>query len=140
MSDNPAGYPFQPHSPAGAGQPAPPYGDPAGGYPGAGHPYVGYPPPFYAAPRKTNSLALTAMVVSICGVVMCPAVGIVGAIMGHKARAQLRESGEDGDGLAVTGIALGWISAGLFFAAVLFFGILFAIGFMEGVNEADTTY
>jgi hypothetical protein len=44
------------------------------------------------------------------------AVGIsapVGAILGHIARKQIRERGEQGDGMALAGIIVGWILTGI---------------------------
>jgi Domain of unknown function (DUF4190) len=110
--------------------------------PGAPYGYVpgGYPPQFYAPPRKTNNLALTAMIVSICSLVLfCGPVGIVGAIMGHKARGQCRRQDEDGDGMALAGIILGWISFGLFFVVIVGYGILIAIIAANGGFEPTTT-
>ncbi len=58
---------------------------------------------------KTNGLAIASLV--------CVArrprhlhLGAVGAIMGHVARRQIRERGEDGDGMALAGIIVGWIA------------------------------
>ena len=72
--------------------------------PGYGY---GYPSP--GPVRQTNGLAIAAMVVSLASIVVCGFPAIVGAIMGHVARRQIRERGEDGDGMALTGVIVGWI-------------------------------
>lgn len=120
--------PTDPAAPA-SGQPGPaqaagdapypqpgPYGAmPTTAYPG---PYAtsGYPQPAYPGygypPRKTNSLAIAALVLSLAGVATC-ITAPVGAILGHVARKQIRENGEDGEGMAKAGIIIGWILTGL---------------------------
>jgi hypothetical protein len=79
----------------------------------------GYGPPMVAVGRPTNGLAIASMVVSLVGALAltCYGVGglisIVGAILGHVARRQIRERGEGGDGMALAGIVVGWIATGL---------------------------
>jgi hypothetical protein len=97
-----------------------PYGAPGYGTP-PGQPGYGYP---YAAP-KTNGLAIAALVVSLISLVSCPPAGLAGAIMGHLSRRQIAQRREEGAGMALAGIIVGWIgvalSAGL---ALFFFAIL----------------
>jgi tetratricopeptide (TPR) repeat protein len=61
-----------------------------------------------ASPSRTNSLAIAALVSSLCGLLVCPAAP-AGAIMGHVARGQIRDRGEQGDGLAQAAIVIGWV-------------------------------
>lgn len=100
------------------------------------YPYAyGYPyqvPP----PRATNGLAIAAMVVSIVGVAgMCcwgplsVFISPVGAILGHVARHKIRISGEQGAGMALTGIILGWIGFALSLALAALYVYLFAQGY-----------
>jgi hypothetical protein len=109
---------------------SPPQGYPAPGYPTSGQP-AGYPDPYlpggypaYGYPPvpvapPTNGLAVASMVVSIVGAVGLTCyglggyLGIVGAILGHVSRRQIRERGGSGDGMALAGIITGWIAAGL---------------------------
>jgi hypothetical protein len=131
----------QPGSPAGlppASAAPGPYQNPA--YPPGGYPAGGYPPQFYVQPRKTNSLALTSFIVSISGVVMCPLVGIVGAILGQKARKQIRETGEDGDGLALAGVIVGWISFGFLMLIIVIYAVIFAGVFATGGFDSSSGY
>ena len=118
--------------PAGSGQP--PYGrPPAYGAPGYGPPPVygppGYGPPAYVPPgygpppgygyvRPTNTMAILALVFIF---VFSPA----SLVLGLVARRQIRETGEQGDGMALAGIIVGGISVGLFVIGILFF-VVFA--------------
>ncbi|WP_117214493.1 DUF4190 domain-containing protein [Allorhizocola rhizosphaerae] len=74
----------------------------------------------WAQRPPTNGLATAAMVVSIIGVAgLCAwgplsiVVSPVGAILGHMAKRKIRATGESGDGMALTGIILGWVGLGL---------------------------
>ncbi|GHJ56829.1 hypothetical protein Nm8I071_61360 [Nonomuraea sp. TT08I-71] len=124
MAGNP--IPAQPTS-ADPYAPADPYagmksGDPyaAAGYPpGAYPPPAGYPGYGYPPAPKQNGLAIAAMVVSIigalglCGYGLGGYIGVVGAILGHVSRKQIRERGEGGEGFATAGIIVGWIATAL---------------------------
>jgi hypothetical protein len=57
-------------------------------------------------------MAIASLALSLAGFF----VGItapVGAILGHIARKQIRQTGEEGSGLATAGIIIGWIITGL---------------------------
>jgi len=120
----PAGPP--PGSPGPYGQPG--YAQPEHAQPGYGQPgYAppGYPPPGYGPPgyppvyvRPTNTMAILALVMAF---VFAPA----GLILGIVARKQIRETGEDGDGLALAGIIVGGIVTAIF----VFFIVLWIIAF-----------
>ncbi|MEV6966395.1 DUF4190 domain-containing protein [Hamadaea sp. NPDC051192] len=88
-------------------------------------------PMAYAPARKTNGLAIAALVTSIVAFNLCFPLTFVGAIMGHVARRRIRETGEDGDGLALGGIVVGWIGAAITLAgtALIVYGI--ANGFFD---------
>jgi hypothetical protein len=129
--------------------PQQPYGDPYGGVPTSSPGYgvppgspVGYPPAYpgyggYGTPpaASTNSLAITSLVLSLCGL-LCGVTAPIGAIVGHVARRQIRERGEGGDGLALAGIIVGWIvtALGLIALALLIFGVILA------ANSTSSTY
>lgn len=110
--------------PVSGAQPAAPYG---------GYGYPGYGPPVAAAPAN-NGMAIASMVVSIvgflgvCGYGIGGLIGIVGAILGHVARRQIRERGESGDGMALAGIIMGWIATalGLIIIAVIVVAVVWA--------------
>jgi len=70
-----------------------------------------------APSRRTNGMSIASMVVAIVGLITSPcygipgiAIGMVGAILGHVGRKQAKERDEDGGGMAVAGIAIGWIA------------------------------
>ncbi len=97
-------YPQQPY-------PAQPYG---------GQPYGGqpYPPPYGAqpyggaaylgTPTKTNGLAIGALVTAVAGLFLCGIGSLVGAILGHVALGQIRRTGEQGHGIALAAVIVGW--------------------------------
>ncbi|SCL36624.1 protein of unknown function [Micromonospora pallida] len=98
-----------------AGYPTPGYaapGHPPAGYPPAGYPPAGYPAYPYPPARRTNTLALVALIMSLVGIASC-ATAPVGAILGHVAQRQIRETGEDGEGMAKAAIIVGWVLTGL---------------------------
>jgi hypothetical protein len=68
------------------------------------------PPPHPYAPRRTNGLAVASLVVSLVGLLACLLVGVIGLVLGYRARDQIRETGEEGEGLAKAGIIIGWIA------------------------------
>jgi hypothetical protein len=119
--------------------PQPPW-DPARGYPPPAYPTSGYVAPpaaypgyGYAGPAKTNGLAIAALVCALVGLFTClPAT--VGAILGHVARRQIRERGEDGDGLALAGIIVGWIVTALYVGYLAF--VVIAILGLAGAQGA----
>ncbi|BCL15489.1 DUF4190 domain-containing protein [Micromonospora sagamiensis] len=127
-SDPSSAPPVDPYAAAGypAGYAAPP------GYP---VPPAGYAPYPYPPVRQTNSLALVSLILSVMGVASCVTAPI-GAILGHVARRQIRERGEDGDGLAKAGIIVGWVLTGLIGLAIVAYIALIVFA----VSQSDTTY
>lgn len=90
-------------------------------------------------PPQTNALAIAAVVSGGLGWVGVPLIASIGAVIcGHLARAQIRQTGEKGDELAVVGLVLGYthivmlclVTAGL----VVFYGGL--IAFIAAVGIA----
>ena len=107
--------------PASGSEPPPPTGPayptyqvpPQASAPGYGTaPGYGQPGPYVVAARPTNGMALAAMIVALAGLVTCIAFP-VGAVLGHIALKQVRQTGEQGEGYAKTGIIVGWIGTGL---------------------------
>ena len=66
---------------------------------------------FLPVPRpQTNGKAVGA---AVCGLLCVPTFGLTGIpaiLLGHVARSEIRSRGELGDGLALTGLVLGWLS------------------------------
>nr|WP_244362894.1 DUF1707 and DUF4190 domain-containing protein [Streptomyces aquilus] len=76
-------------------------------------PVAAVPPTFRAMARpRTNGKAVGA---AVCGLLCLPTFGLMGlpaVVLGHAARAEVQRTGEAGDGLALTGLVLGWLSVG----------------------------
>ena len=69
------------------------------------------PPAPPSAIKQTNTLAIISLVSGILGWTLLPWLGSIAAIItGHMARAELRRNPDtqEGDGLAVGGLVLGW--------------------------------
>ena len=80
------------------------------------------------APRQTSALAVVSLVTGIASWTVLPFVAsIVAIITGHMARAEIRRRPTEleGDGLALTGLILGWTMVGLAVLAVLVFILFF---------------
>ncbi|MFU8870817.1 DUF4190 domain-containing protein [Micromonospora sp. SL4-19] len=144
--------PYAPTGPyAGATSPsAPPAGGPypAPGYPPpAGDPYAagGYPPPAYPTPgygypsAKTNTMAIVALVLSLVGIASCITAPI-GAILGHVARKQIRETGEQGEGMAKAAIIVGWILTGLLVLLVAFYVVVIVFAISQGTTSSTSDF
>ncbi len=104
----------------------PPYGTPQ---PGAQQPYYGVPP--YGAPAQggTNTLAILSLVFAFV-------FNLAGIVLGHMALKQIRETNEQGRGLAVAGLVISYISLA---ASVLVFGIMI-LGFIGVVVGETNSY
>ncbi|MFC9559314.1 DUF4190 domain-containing protein [Agromyces sp. NPDC056965] len=109
--------PAAPAAPAyGAPQPpaAPAYGQPAA--PAYGQPAPAYGQPAYAqAPAgKTNVLAIVSLVSAFF-------VSLAAVITGHIALSQIKKTGEQGRGLAIAGLIIGYVglAAGLIWIIVV---------------------
>ena len=86
----------------------------------------GYPPPGaefyrgYAPASKTNGTAIAALVTGIVGWTVVPFFASIAAVvLGHVARTQIRRSGEQGSGLALAGLILGYTGIVLIGAAAV---------------------
>lgn len=131
----PAGSPYGTPAPSPYGAPAPsPYGaqypvqTTPGAPPVASYGYGAYPP------KRTNGLAIASMILSIVGFIwILPFLGgLIGAIMGHFALGQIKNTGEDGRGMALAGIIVGWAGVALI---VAFVALLVIIGaFSSGAS------
>jgi small-conductance mechanosensitive channel len=79
--------------------------------------------------KQTNNLAIVSLVSGILGWTLLPWIGsLVAIVTGHMARAEIRRNQEtqEGDGLAIAGLIMGWGMVALSILAVLaiflFFG------------------
>jgi uncharacterized protein DUF4190 len=97
---------------------------------------VGYEaPPLH---RRTNGAAIASLVLGILGVIgPLPVIGpILALVFGYSARSDIDRGGgaEEGRGLAVAGIVLGWVGIGLTILFVLAIVLLFAAGASHSVS------
>lgn len=86
--------------------------------------------------RTTSSLAIASLVSGILGWTLLPFIGtLVAIVTGHMARGEIRRSGGtlDGDGLAIGGLILGWLSALLWVV-----GIIVLFMFLGGLARLAT--
>jgi len=113
--------------------PAGPFGGtaqyPGGLYPGGRPP--GGPHPVPVAEARVNGLAVAALAFGIAEFFTMGAAAIPALVLGHAARRSIRRTGERGDGMALTGIILGW--AGL---AVVIFLVVVLITISNAARQA----
>ncbi|KQM60791.1 DUF4190 domain-containing protein [Agreia sp. Leaf210] len=87
-------------------------------------PHYDYPPV-----RPTNVLGIVTLVLGVLGFAIVP------VVTGHIALAQIKRTGDEGRGITIAGLVLGYIGlAGYTLAALLFFGALF-LGFIGAVSS-----
>jgi hypothetical protein len=136
--------PVQPAPPAYGAPPAydaaptpygsqPPYGSTPsyGAAPAYGTPYGGY------APAKTNTLAIVSLVSSLVGLLIIPLIGsVVGVITGHMSLGQIRNTGEQGRGLALAGTILGYVGLAFIVLGLIVFLAFLPILFASINNSA----
>lgn len=117
--------PKQPGDPYGQQQP---YGQQPHGQPG---PYgqqpmygYGYPPP---APKPQTN-AILALVLSCVGLATCGVTAIAGVIFGHIAMGRIKRGEEDGRGMALAGVIVGYvvIAGWLLYLAIVIIAIVAA--------------
>jgi peptidyl-prolyl cis-trans isomerase B (cyclophilin B) len=110
--------------------PPPPYG----GYP---PPYGGYPPPYgypsgypgYAPPRPTNAMAIASLV---CAFLIAP----LGIVFGHMSLSQIKKTGEEGRGLAIAGLVVGYLITALTILVVVL-SVLMVIALGRSLENFD---
>jgi peptidyl-prolyl cis-trans isomerase B (cyclophilin B) len=81
-------------------------------------PSPGFYPP-YPAPRQTNTMAIVALVTAFF---FAP----LGIVFGHIALSQIRRSDEDGRGLAIAGLVVGYVFTGLYLLLIVLWVAMFA--------------
>src|SRR3954447_21703424 len=81
-------------------------------------------------PQENSSNATIALVLGICGFVVCPLVcSVLAIVFANQAYAEIDGSGGriGGRGLAQAGLILGWIGVGLCVVGVLFVVVIFLV-------------
>jgi DUF1707 SHOCT-like domain/Domain of unknown function (DUF4190) len=90
---------------------------------------VAYPMAVYQPPVTTNSLARAALVLGVAEFFTMGLTAIPAIICGHMAKREMRQTGQRGDGLATSGLVLGYM-------AVIFWGILIVLSIVGAVISA----
>jgi Domain of unknown function (DUF1707)/Domain of unknown function (DUF4190) len=83
-----------------------------------------------AAPARTNGLAMASLACGLGQFVVGPLATIPAIVLGHMARSQIRRTGEQGAGLALVGLVLGW---GAVVFAVIVAVLVIAVGVHSGM-------
>jgi hypothetical protein len=89
-----------------------------------------WPMPVYQPPASTNSLARASLVLGVAEFFTMGLTAIPAIICGHMAKREMRLTGQRGDGLATSGLVLGYM-------AVIFWGILIALSIVGAVISAS---
>ena len=113
--------PWNPQSPQQPANSIDPYGTPAPQYgtqPYGAQPYQSYGArPYYGGSQaSTNGLAIASLVTSILGI------SLIGVILGHVAISQINKTGEQGKGMAIAGLVLGYL--GMLVGIIIFLAVL----------------
>lgn len=108
-------------------------GDPYGQQPGQpyGQPMYGqqpYGPGYGFVPPKSQTNAILALVLSLVGFATCGVTAIVGVIFGHIAMGKIKRGEEDGRGMALAGVIIGYvvIAGWLLYAAIIIIAVIAA--------------
>jgi hypothetical protein len=96
-------------------------------------------PPAHATASVTNQRAIWSFVLGLIAVTGCGVTGIPALVLGYKARREIRESSgaQNGDGLAMAGVVLGWIGSVLTLVALVFVGAMLALVIAVGDDLPD---
>ena len=89
-----------------------------------------WPVQVYQPPASTNALARAALVLGVAEFFTMGLTAIPAIICGHMAKREMRQTGQRGDGLATSGLVLGYM-------AVIFWGILIALSIVGAVISAS---
>lgn len=68
-----------------------------------------FPAQYGTVPRRPNGLAVASLACGIGQIAFWSLAAIPAVVLGHMARRQIRQTGEDGAGMALAGLILGWI-------------------------------
>ena len=89
-----------------------------------------WPMAVYQPPVSTNSLARASLVLGVAEFFTMGLTAIPAIICGHMAKREMRQTGQRGDGLATSGLVLGYM-------AVIFWGVLIALSIVGAVISAS---
>jgi Domain of unknown function (DUF1707)/Domain of unknown function (DUF4190) len=89
-----------------------------------------WPVAMYQPPVTTNSLARASLVLGVAEFFTMGLTAIPAIICGHMAKREMRQTGQRGDGLATSGLVLGYM-------AVIFWGVLIALSIVGAMISAS---
>jgi hypothetical protein len=89
-----------------------------------------WPVPMYQPSVITNSLARASLVLGVAEFFTMGLTAIPAIICGHMAKREMRLTGQRGDGLATSGLVLGYM-------AVIFWGVLIALAIVGAIISAS---
>ena len=94
-------------------------------------PYGGFPPDYYGYPpkRSTNGMAIASLVTSF---LFAP----LGIVFGHISLSQIRRTGEEGRGMAIAGLVIGYVITAVTLVVVLLAALLVVVA-AQAVNDAQ---
>ena len=84
------------------------------------------PAPVYYQQRTTNILAIIGLVAS-CVAVFLPITAIAGIVMGHIGLSQIKRTGENGHGMALAAVIVGYCLAGLWVLFIIAYIIFIVV-------------
>jgi hypothetical protein len=84
---------------------------------------------------RTNVLAIVSLVSSLAGIIIPFLAPVAGIITGHLALGQIKRTGEGGHGLALAGVIIGYVLAGMAILILIFYIIFFVALLSSGVLE-----
>lgn len=148
-AEYPQQYPYQQYPNLQYGQPyqqypnaqypnqqfAAPYGapPPQGGY--QQYPNAGYPQPGYGYPQQsgTSGLAIAALIVSCVGLFFCGIGSLAGAVLGFVANNQIKQTRQQGAGMAKAAMWIGAISLALW---VIYWVVIIIVAITTGDSSS----
>lgn len=95
-------------------------------------PNCGRPQLVATTARRTDGQAVASLVLGIAGIVICPIVcSIIAIVLGNQAKARLAaDPALEGEGLARAGVILGYVGLGVFGVMVLVWMLIAAFAFV----------
>jgi hypothetical protein len=102
------------------------------------------PPPMWGPPPqpRQSGEAVAALVLGICGIMVCPIVcSILALVFGYRARREIDSSGGmvGGRGMAVAGLITGWIGLALWVLGIIAYVILIVAVISSGSSGEFST-
>jgi Domain of unknown function (DUF1707)/Domain of unknown function (DUF4190) len=83
-------------------------------------------------PAPTNGLAIASLACGVAQFAFGPLPTIPAIVLGHMARHQIKRTGEQGAGMALAGLLLGWAAVAFGVLAILGLAVIVATGHASG--------